>query len=141
MKNTIYLLTVIVPTYNEVDNISNFINKIKEILKNINFQILFVDDNSTDGTIDKVNKFKERYDNIELIVRIGRRGLSGACIEGIQNAKSNYVAIIDCDLQHDEKLLLKMLQSFEKEELLDLVIGSRHVEEGGFSKAYLILEI
>ena len=71
MKNTIYLLTVIVPTYNEVDNISNFINKIKEILKNINFQILFVDDNSTDGTIDKVNKFKERYDNIELIVRIG----------------------------------------------------------------------
>jgi dolichol-phosphate mannosyltransferase len=134
MKNTIYLLTIIVPTYNEVDNISNFINKIKEILKNINFQILFVDDNSTDGTIDKVNKFKERYDNIELIVRIGRRGLSGACIEGIQNAKSNYVAIIDCDLQHDERLLLKMLQTFEKEELLDLIIGSRHVEEGDSQK-------
>ena len=134
MKNTIYLLTIIVPTYNEVDNISIFINKIKEILKNINFQILFVDDNSTDGTIDKVNKFKERYDNIELIVRIGRRGLSGACIEGIQNAKSNYVAIIDCDLQHDERLLLKMLQTFEKDELLDLIIGSRHVEEGDSQK-------
>ena len=134
MKNTIYLLTIIVPTYNEVDNIESFINKIKEILKNINFQILFVDDNSTDGTIDKVKKFKESYDNIELIVRIGRRGLSGACIEGIQNAKSNYVAIIDCDLQHDEKLLLKMLQTFEKEELLDLVIGSRHVEEGDSQK-------
>ena len=63
MKNTIYLLTIIVPTYNEVDNIANFIKKIKEILKNINFQILFVDDNSTDGTIDKINKFKEKYDD------------------------------------------------------------------------------
>ena len=134
MKNTNYLLTIIVPTYNEVDNISNFIIKINEILKNINFQILFVDDKSNDGTIDKINKFKERYDNIELIVRTGRRGLSGACIEGIQNAKSNYVAIIDCDLQHDEKLLLKMLQTFEKEELLDLVIGSRHIEEGDSQK-------
>ena len=64
MKNTNYLLTVIEPTYNEVDNVDNFINKIKEVLKDINFQILFVDDNSTDGTIDKVNQFMERYDNI-----------------------------------------------------------------------------
>ena len=87
MKNTIYLLTIIVPTYNEVDNIANFINKIKEILKNINFQILFVDDNSTDGTIDKVNKFKERYDNIELIVRIGRRGSFRSVYRGYTKCK------------------------------------------------------
>ena len=88
-----------------MNNIANFINKIKEVLKNTNFQILFVDDNSTDGTIDEVNKFKERNDNIDLIVRIGRRSLSGACIEGMQNAHSTYIAIIDCDLQHDEKIL------------------------------------
>ena len=134
MKKKEFLITIIVPTLNEVDNIEKFINRIQEILKGINFQILFVDDNSTDGTIKIINEFKKRYDNIDIIVRVGRRGLSGACIEGIQNAKSNYVAIIDCDLQHDEKLLLKMLQTFEKEELLDLVIGSRHVEEGDSQK-------
>ncbi len=131
------LITVIVPTFNEVENIDNFVIQIRKVLRPYEFQILFVDDNSTDGTIEKINKFKSNSSNIDLIVRIGRRGLSGACIEGIHNAKSPYVAVIDCDLQHDEKLLVKMLDNFKENSDLDLIIGSRYVDEGesknGFS--------
>ena len=134
MKRKEFLITIIVPTLNEVDNIEKFINRIQEILKGINFQILFVDDNSTDGTINIINEFKKRYDNIDIIVRVGRRGLSGACIEGIQNTKSTYFALIDCDLQHDERLLLKMLKVFNENDSLDLVIGSRHVDNGDADK-------
>ena len=136
MVKSRYLLTVIVPTFNEVDNISKFISSIQEILKKTNFQILFVDDNSTDGTIEEIKKFRDLLPNVDLILRIGRRGLSGACIEGIQNSDSTYVAIMDCDLQHDEKLLIKMINEFSENENLDLVIGSRHVENGDSKKGF-----
>ena len=129
-----FLITVIVPTLNEVDNIEKFISRIQKVLEQTKFQILFVDDNSKDGTINRINEFKKRYDNIDLIVRVGRRGLSGACIEGIQKAKSTYFAVIDCDLQHDEKLLVKMLKAFNENESLDLVVGSRHVNNGNSNK-------
>ena len=131
-----YFLTIIVPTLNEVENIEHFILRIAEVLKKSNYQILFVDDNSTDGTIEEIIRYKRKYKNIELIVRIGRRGLSGACIEGILNSKSTYVAIMDCDLQHDERLLKKMLNEFKNHNNLDLVIGSRHVEEGDSKKGF-----
>ena len=129
-----FLITIIVPTLNEVDNIEKFISRIQKILEQTKFQILFVDDNSQDGTINRINEFKKRYDNIDLIVRVGRRGLSGACIEGIQKAESTYFAVIDCDLQHDEKLLVKMLKAFNENESLDLVVGSRHVNNGNSNK-------
>ncbi len=131
------LITVIVPTFNEVENIENFVINIRKVLSPYEFQILFVDDNSTDGTIEKINKFKSISDDVDLIVRIGRRGLSGACIEGIHAANSTYIAVIDCDLQHDEKLLVKMLDNFKENNDLDLIIGSRYVDKGesknGFS--------
>ena len=76
MEKSRYLLTVIVPTFNEVENISNFIRTIQEILKKTNFQILFVDDNSTDGTTEEIKKFSDLIPNVNLILRIGRRGLS-----------------------------------------------------------------
>ena len=129
-----FLITVIVPTLNEVDNIEKFISRIQKVLEQTKFQILFVDDNSKDGTINRINEFKKRYDNIDLIVRVGRRGLSGACIEGIQKAKSTYFVVIDCDLQHDEKLLVKMLKAFNENKSLDLVVGSRHVNNGNSNK-------
>ena len=135
MEKSRYLLTIIVPTFNEVENISNFISTIKEILEKTNFQILFVDDNSTDGTTEEIQKFSNLMPNVNLILRIGRRGLSGACIEGIQNSESKYVAIMDCDLQHDEKLLIEMLNEL-KNNNLDLVIGSRYVENGDSKKGF-----
>ncbi len=134
MTNKDYSITVIIPTFNEVNNVEKVITKVREVLKKEDFQILFVDDSSNDGTIEEIKKFKKEFSNIDLILRIGRRGLSGACIEGIQNSKSSYIAIMDCDLQHDEKLLLKMLNEFKYNNQLDLVIGSRHVEEGDSQK-------
>ena len=136
MTNKDYSITVIIPTFNEVNNVEKVITKVREVLKKEDFQILFVDDNSNDGTIEEIKKFKREFSDIDLILRIGRRGLSGACIEGIQNSKSSYVAIMDCDLQHDEKLLIKMLNEFKEHNHLDLVIGSRHVEKGDSKKGF-----
>ncbi len=136
MKITNEILTVIIPTYNEVGNIDNAINKISKALDGYNFRFLFVDDNSDDGTLKKINKFKSIQSNVDLIVRVGRRGLSGACIEGILNAKTPYIAIMDCDLQHDENLLKKMLNAFINDTNLDLVIGSRHTKKGSAKKGF-----
>ncbi len=136
MKITNEMLTVIIPTYNEVGNIDNAINKISKALDGYNFRFLFVDDNSDDGTLKKINNFKSIQSNVDLIVRVGRRGLSGACIEGILNAKTPYIAIMDCDLQHDENLLKKMLNAFINDTNLDLVIGSRHTKKGSAKKGF-----
>ncbi|MFL2802940.1 MAG: glycosyltransferase [Paracoccaceae bacterium] len=136
MTNKDYSITVIIPTFNEVKNIEKVIFKVREVLKKENFKILFVDDNSNDGTIEEIKKFINIFPDVNLILRIGRRGLSGACIEGIQNSKSSYVAIMDCDLQHDEKLLIKMINEFKEDNHLDLVIGSRHLEEGDSKKGF-----
>lgn len=132
------LLTVVIPTYNEVNNISKIVEKLEKALATINYEIIFVDDNSKDGTINKIRSFEAQKPNISLLLRIGRRGLSGACIEGMLISKSKLIAVMDCDLQHDEKKLLAMVNKFLNQNCLDLVIGSRHSENGkskdGFNK-------
>ena len=89
-------------------------------MKGINHEIIFVDDNSPDGTSDEIKLFIENKSRINLIHRIGRRGLSGAVIEGIYAAKAELVGVMDCDLQHDESKLLDMLDLFSKSSSLDL---------------------
>ena len=111
-KTNILSLTIIIPTFNEVENIHIVIKKIQSVLVNINYRILFIDDNSPDGTADK--KFQELDNKIDLVVRVGRRGLSSACIEGILHSKSDLIAVMDCDLQHDERIIPKMYDSFIK---------------------------
>ena len=123
-------LTVVIPTFNEVENIPLILKKIENTLKNVNFEIIFVDDNSSDGSIEKIRELESEKRNISLLHRIGRRGLSGACIEGMLAAKSELVAIIDCDLQHDDTKLIDMLEKFDNQKDLDLVIGSRHNDTG-----------
>ena len=80
----------------------------------------------------RVMKFFMQNHNINLIHRIGRRGLSGAVIEGIFASNSSLVGVMDCDLQHDE-LNLDMLALFKQNNSLDLVIGSRFTENGDIS--------
>ena len=123
-------LTVVIPTFNEVENIPMILKKIENTLKNVTFEIIFVDDNSNDGSIEKIRELELEKRNISLLHRIGRRGLSGACIEGMLAAKSGLVAIIDCDLQHDDTKLIDMLEKFDNQKNLDLVIGSRHNDTG-----------
>ncbi len=134
-----YLLTIIIPTFNEFENVDKIIEKLKKVLYNrISYKIIFVDDNSNDGTSDKIKQYQKENSNIELILRIGRRGLAGACIEGIANSKSELIAIMDCDLQHDENKIPEMVDLFNQSSELDLVVGSRHTKDGisstGFSK-------
>ena len=127
-------LSIVIPTYNERDNISKILAKIKNTLKDVTYEIVFVDDNSPDGTSEEVKNFMKKSSKIRLIHRIGRRGLSGAVIEGIFAANSELVAVMDCDLQHDETKLSEMLDMFSKNRSLDLVIGSRFTKKGKISE-------
>ena len=93
------------------------------------WEVIFVDDNSPDGTWDVVRALAQQDSRVRCIRRIGRRGLSGACIEGILASSAPFAAVIDADLQHDETQLPKMLALLQSGEA-DLVVGSRYVEGG-----------
>jgi dolichol-phosphate mannosyltransferase len=122
-------LTVVVPILNEHDNIEPLVNALSNALDTISWEVIFVDDDSTDRSADLVRALARRDSRVRCLQRIGRRGLSTACIEGVLASASPYVAIMDGDLQHDEKLLRCMLDVL-KEDSADVVIGSRYVEGG-----------
>ena len=126
-------LSVVIPTYNERDNIPKILEKLKKILNNITHEVIFVDDNSPDGTHEEIRNFIKNSTKINLVHRIGRRGLSGAIIEGVFAAKYELVAVMDCDLQHDETKLLDMINLFSRDSSLDIVIGTRFSEKGEIS--------
>src|ERR1700692_2000087 len=122
-------LAVIVPTFNERDNVTTLFRRLETALTGVAFEVIFVDDNSPDGTWDAVRTVSREDARVRCIRRIGRRGLSGACIEGILASSAPCAAVIDADLQHDETQLPKMLALLEAGEA-DLVVGSRYIEGG-----------
>ena len=123
-------LTIVVPTYNEKLNVRPLVSLLDKALVDINWEVVFVDDNSPDGTADEIRELARTRLDVRVIHRIGRRGLSGACIEGILSSAAPYVAVMDGDLQHDETVLISMIASFNADPELNLVIGSRNVEGG-----------
>jgi dolichol-phosphate mannosyltransferase len=123
-------LTVIVPTRNERDNIIPLYNALCSVLGDLNWEVMFVDDDSADGTPDVARWLAEHDRRVRLLRRIGRRGLSSACVEGIQASTAPFVAVMDADMQHDEALLPRMLAVLRCEPI-DIVVGSRYVEHGG----------
>ncbi|EJN12151.1 glycosyl transferase [Bradyrhizobium sp. YR681] len=129
-------LSVIVPTFNERDNVTVLYRRLEATLVNVAWEVVFVDDNSPDGTWDVVRELAQRDSRVRCVRRIGRRGLSGACIEGILASSAPYAAVIDADLQHDETQLPKMLLLLASDQA-DLVVGSRYIEgykSEGFNK-------
>ncbi|MEY9704894.1 glycosyltransferase [Bradyrhizobium diazoefficiens] len=129
-------LSVIVPTFNERDNVTVLYRRLEATLASVAWEVVFVDDNSPDGTWDVVRALAQRDSRVRCVRRIGRRGLSGACIEGILASSAPFVAVIDADLQHDETQLPKMLLLLASDEA-DLVVGSRYIEgykSEGFNK-------
>ena len=126
-------LTVVVPTLNERDNLDPLLLGIASALKNISWEVIFVDDDSTDGTGDYARRLARRDVRVRCLQRIGRRGLSTACIEGVLASASPYIAVMDGDLQHDERLLPQMLDVLKREPI-DLVVGSRYVPGGKIGK-------
>ena len=122
-------LTIVVPTYNERDNISPLLDSIRAVLGDIVWEVIFVDDDSSDNTAGLVREIARQHPGVRCIQRLKRRGLSSACVEGILASSSPFVCVMDADLQHDEKLLPRMLSAL-KNDNLDLVIGSRYMESG-----------
>jgi dolichol-phosphate mannosyltransferase len=123
------VLSVVVPTFNERDNVSRLYQKLAAVLRGVAWEVIFVDDNSPDGTWDVVRGLARQDSRVRCIRRIGRRGLSGACIEGILASSAPFAAVMDADLQHDETKLPKMLQLLQSGEA-ELVVGSRYIEGG-----------
>jgi dolichol-phosphate mannosyltransferase len=121
-----YQLSIVVPTLNEVGNIEILCHKISTALQEISWEIIFVDDNSTDGTKELLEKISSEYQHIRAIHRIGRKGLSSACIEGILASTAPVAAVMDADLQHDETLLPLMYAKFA-DASLDIAVASRFV--------------
>ncbi|AXS39419.1 glycosyltransferase family 2 protein [Breoghania sp. L-A4] len=122
-------LTVVLPTFNERDNIAPVVAKLDAALGGHAWEAIFVDDNSPDGTASEVKRIALTDPRIRCIHRFGRRGLSGACVEGMLSSAAPYVAVMDADLQHDESLLPRMVAVLDAGEA-DLVVASRFVEGG-----------
>ncbi|WP_109808540.1 glycosyltransferase family 2 protein [Sphingosinithalassobacter portus] len=124
-------VAVVIPTFNERANVPILIERLDAALKGRQWEAIFVDDNSPDGTADVAREIARSDSRVRVIQRIGRRGLSSACIEGMCATAAPCVAVIDGDLQHDETLLPAMLSALQVQPELDVVIGSRFVEGGG----------
>src|SRR5262245_16185363 len=123
-------LSVIVPTRNERDNVRPVYEALCWALQGIDWEAIFVDDDSQDGTPEAVCRLANQDRRVRCIQRIGRRGLASACVEGILASSAPYVAVMDADLQHDEQLLPHMLQTLMTEPAVDVVVGGRYVEHG-----------
>jgi dolichol-phosphate mannosyltransferase len=123
-------LSVIVPTFNERDNIKAVIAAVADALPNISWEIIFVDDNSSDDTASFVRDIARIDPRVRCLHRFGRRGLSSACVEGIMSTASPIVAVMDADRQHDERALFRMFEILNTTDA-DIVVGSRYTEGGG----------
>jgi dolichol-phosphate mannosyltransferase len=123
-------LCIVVPVLNEAGNITPLVDLLHATLAGVAWEVIFVDDDSVDGTRDAIAAIGRLDPRVRLLHRIGRRGLASAFVEGAQASLAPYVAVMDGDLQHDETLLPAMLHALEAEGY-DLAIGSRYVSGGG----------
>lgn len=124
-------LSIVVPTFNERDNIAQLVNKLSDCLGPVPWEVVFVDDNSPDLTADAVRQLAQSDARVRVVHRYGRRGLSSACIEGILSTSAPFVAVMDADMQHDETILPRMLEVLKSDDT-EIVVGSRYADGGGF---------
>ena len=120
------LLSIVIPTFNERENVEEMVRRLDACLRGIRWEVVFVDDDSTDGTKAILQNVSRVDPRIRAIHRIGRRGLASAVVEGILSTSAPYVGVIDCDLQHDETRLPVMLDRLQQTGC-DLVIASRYL--------------
>ena len=124
-------LAIVIPTFNEAANVPLLVARLDAALAGRAWEAIFVDDDSPDGTAAAARAIARHDGRVRVLQRIGRRGLSSACIEGMCATAAPIVAVIDGDLQHDETILLTMLAALEADQAVDLAIGSRFVAGGG----------
>ena len=121
-------LSMVIPTFNESQNIRELLRRIEAALGMTAWEIIFVDDDSPDGTAAVVRAIARADPRVRCLQRVGRRGLSSACIEGMLAASASTIAVMDADLQHDEAILPNMLTEIEGG--ADVVIGTRYSAGG-----------
>ncbi len=125
------MISIILPALNEGENLKKLIPKISKVLKKEKFEIIIIDDNSTDGTYKIVKKMEKDY-NIKYILRTKEKGLSSAVIEGFKNAKGNILVVMDSDLSHPPEVIPELISKTKKNS--DIVVASRYIEGGGVVK-------
>lgn len=123
-------LSVVVPTFNERDNIAEIVSRLDKCLPDIQWEVIFVDDFSPDGTAQRIRRIAARDRRVRLITRHNRRGLSSAVIEGALAAAGDVVAVMDGDLQHDESVLPELYRIVADGEA-DIALASRFLLEDG----------
>lgn len=127
------LLSVIVPSYNEAENVPILVKKLALTLKRIPHEIVIVDDNSPDRTWEIAQKLIEEHPQLHVIRRVNTRGLSSAVLAGMAASKGEVLAVMDADMQHDESILPNILDAI-KEKNYDIVVASRKVAEGSYGE-------
>jgi len=125
MENMPIRLSIIVPTYNEAGNVEELLNRLEQCLGKDGWEVVFVDDDSPDGTADVVRQIARRDARVTCLQRIGRRGLASACIEGMLASSGELIAVMDADLQHDERILPAMVEKISTDGA-DLVVATRY---------------
>jgi len=131
-------ISLIIPTYNERDNIIPLVERIHHALSNYNYRILFVDDDSSDGTAELATGLSQKYP-VNVIVRKDKRGLASAVVDGIKHVTGDIVGVMDADLQHPPEVIPDLLK--EIEDGADIVIASRYVKGGAYQGLGLVRKI
>ena len=129
MKNRNEKISIVVPIYKEKENIIELTDKIRKNLKSIKYELIFVDDNSNDGTKEILKKLKKKYRYFDFIIRKKKKDLTQSCFNGIEKSKCKIVLIMDGDLQHNPKYIPKMINKYYSKNA-DLVIASRNLFYG-----------
>jgi dolichol-phosphate mannosyltransferase len=121
---------IVVPTLNEAGNIDKILTALTDALRETeyDYEIVVVDDGSTDGTVERVGDWANRDSRVRLLSRAGERGLAGAVLYGWSQSQANLLGVIDADLQHPPELLPELLQAAER---ADIAVASRYAGNDG----------
>lgn len=120
-------ITIILPTLNEEDNVNKIVFEIQDKFKFNDYSILFIDDGSTDNTRKKIIDLKKKYKNVDFIFRENDKDISRAYIEGLKKSESEYIILMDSDLQHDVSNLNEIIKYCDTD--YDFVNGSRFLDK------------
>lgn len=123
-------LGLVVPTFREAENLPMLLARVRTALDplGLDYEVLVVDDDSNDGTVDIVHAISRRDPRVRLLVRKGQRGLAGAVLQGWENTDASIVGVMDADLQHPPEMLRELAAAMLSG--CDLVIGSRYAAGG-----------
>jgi dolichol-phosphate mannosyltransferase len=129
------MISIIVPTYNERENIEVLIKKVFEISKQskLDLEVIVVDDDSPDLTWLAVEKLRAEYKNLQIIRRLSKKGLASAVINGLKISKGNIIGVIDADLSHPPELIPSLIEPLLAGRA-EIAIASRYIAGGGIEK-------